>query len=529
MVGRSLNKTFGTALRNFISKSTSNRFKAMIVGALVAVGLQSSMATCVIVSSFVTYNVITVSAAIAVMLGADVGTSIAAQIMSLDLNWLMPVVIAVGYIIGTSVKNSVYRHLGGFFVGIGLVLLSLTIIRSTASNLNHSEALKILISPLQAQPALAVVLSVIITWMAHSSLGMVLLFTGFVTSGIMPVDVGIYMVLGANLGGVIGPVVMMSKGLPAGKRVPLANLFVRAVGVVAVLPFVSLVIPALEALHQDQSRLIVNFHVLFNLSLALLFIPFTSQLADLMKRLVPDRATKDDPNLPKYLEPEALSNPTIALNSASRETLRVSDIIQEMFDDTLGVLKTNDYETYKKICDEEQVVDSLYKAIKTYLSNINSKNMTEKELFKYMQILMFATNLEHIGDIIDKGLMHIVRKKIGRRDSFSREGFAEIAALHSIVKANLQLAQNLLLTNDVEIAEKLLDCKAKLREDEMKGLEKHIKRLSEGVVETIATSSMHMDVMSDMRRINSYASLIAYNVIKRNKEKLQLAKVEGQN
>lgn len=523
MVGRSLNKTFGTALRNFISRSTSNRVKALIVGAMVAVGLQSSMATCVIVSSFVAYNVITVSAAIAVMLGADVGTSIAAQIMSLDLTWLMPVVIAAGYIIGTSIRGSVYRHLGGFFVGVGLVLLSLNIIRATAANLNHSEALQILISPLQAQPALAVVLSVIITWLAHSSLGMVLLYTGFVHSGIMPPEVGIYMVLGANLGGVIGPVAMTSKSLPAAKRVPMANLLVRAIGVAIMLPFVDLIIPAIESIFKDPARLTVNFHVLFNLALAVAFLPFTNQLAALMKKMIPERDQKDDPHMPKYLDPDAVTNHTIALNYASRETLRVCDIVQEMFEDTLLVLKNNDYETYKKICDREQIVDSLYKAIKNYLSNIKTRNMNEKELFKYMQILTFSTNLEHIGDIIDKGLMHIVRKKIGRRDSFSREGFAEIAALHATVKSNLQLAQNLLLTNDVKIADQLLDTKTKLREEEIRGMENHIKRLSEGVVESIATSSMHMDVMSDMRRINSYASLIAYNVIKRDKDKKQAA------
>ena len=519
MVNTGLNEAFGSSLRRIISNSTNNRFKACGVGMGIAALLQSSTAASLIVSSFAARNIITIPSAIAVVLGADVGTTFAAQLMSLNLSWLVPVMIASGYITNKSMDGSLYRHVGRAMIGIGLALLALKLITTVAEPLKHSEALHAMIGPLGDQPILAVLLSALITWFVHSSLGMVLLYVSFVNAGTVPVGLGLYLVLGANIGGALAPVVMTLRDIPAGRRVPLGNLFIRVMGVIVVMPFMNtLILPFIEQLHHDPARMLVNFHTLFNIGLATAFLPFIGPLTRLSETILPDRPREEDESLPRYLDPAAIATPAVALACVARETLRLSDIVQKMLQDTLEALRINNPRLVREIREKESGADSIYEAIKAYLSRLPVQSLDESENRRYMQVMTFSTNLEHIGDIVDKSLMELAMKKIRNQDSFSRQGFAEISDLHTRVMESMQLAQNVFMTGDVKMARKLFEEKALLRSYEMLASESHFKRLSEGVAETIATSSLHLDILRDLRRVNSYISLIAYPILEEANE-----------
>ncbi|MDE2336704.1 MAG: Na/Pi cotransporter family protein, partial [Alphaproteobacteria bacterium] len=371
-----------------------------------------------------------------------------------------------------------------------------------------------LIGPMNDQPVLAVLISALLTWLAHSSLGMVLLLMSFVAAKTIPVKLGLYMVMGANLGGAVAPVIMTLRDIPAGRRIPLGNLFIRAIGVLFALPLMNaLVMPVMAHIHSSAAREIVNFHTLFNLALAVVFLPFIGPMTSLSEAVLPDKPREEDDSLPRYLDPTAVGTPAAALAGVSRETLRLSDIVQKMLQDTLEALRSNNPRLVQDICTKEEDVDSLYDSIKTYLARLDVEKFDEKENARYLQILTFSTNLEHIGDIIDKNLMELARKKIRHQDNFSRQGFAEISDLHSRVMESLQLAQNIFMTGDVKMARRLFEEKENLRSYEMHAAESHFRRLSEGVAETIATSSLHLDILRDLRRINSYLTLIAYPIL----------------
>ncbi|MDE1152910.1 MAG: Na/Pi cotransporter family protein [Micavibrio sp.] len=518
MVSIGLNRAFGTALRRFISNSTSNRFKAFGVGVFVATLLQSSTAASMIVSSFAARNVITITGAIAVMLGADVGTTFAAQFMSLDIAWLIPVLLAAGYVINKSMEESHYKHVGRSFVGLALIFISLGMIKTVAAPLGHSDVMREIMEPLSSQPLLALILAALFTWLAHSSLGSVLLFMSFVHAQMITPQLGFALVLGANIGGVIAPVVMTLRDIPAGRRVALGNLLTRVIGVFACLPFLSYIGPLMAELPGDPARQLVNFHTFFNIILAACFLPFIGPMTRLSEIILPDRARDEDESLPRYLDPTAFATPPAALACVARETLRVSDVIQRMMRDTLEALRTNNTHLVQSIRDQESIVDSLYESIKNYLARLSSHALDKHESKRYMQILTFSTNLEHIGDIIDKNLMEMASKKIRNQDNFSRQGFTEISDLHHRVMDSMALAQNVFMTGDVKMARKLFEEKAVLRSQEMQAAESHFRRLSEGVAETIATSSLHLDILRDLRRINSYVSLIAYPILEEAKE-----------
>lgn len=518
MVNAGLNDAFGSALRRVISGSTNNRFKAFFVGTFVAAVLQSGTATSLIVSSFAARSVITVGAGVALMLGADVGATLAAQILSYDLGWLMPVVLAVGTIINKTMARSQYKHVGRALIGLGLMLISLSMIKSVAAPLGDSAAFAVLLKPLAEEPVLAILVGALLTWMVHSTLAMVLLFMSFAAAGTIAVPLGLALVLGANLGGALAPVVMTLRDIPAGRRVPLGNLLMRGVGVLICLPLLPLIIPSMQYLEPDPARQLVNFHTAYNLAVALLFLPFIGPLTRLSEIILPDRPREEDESLPRYLDPAAVDSPPAALACVARETLRVSDIVLRMLRDTLEAFRTNNQKLVQDIRDRENIVDGLYEAVKAYLTRLSTAQMDKSEYQRYMQILNFSTNLEHIGDIIDKSLLELAQKKIRNQDNFSKEGFAEIAAIHTQVVESLQLAQNVFMTGDVKMARQLFEDKSKLRHQEILASESHFKRLSQGVAETIATSSLHIDILRDLRRINSYTTLIAYTILENARE-----------
>ncbi len=514
MVSNGLNRAFGASFRRAISSATTNRVKAAGVGIGVAALLQSSTATTLIVSSFAARNVITITGALAVILGADVGTTLAAQVMSLDMRWLMPVMLATGYLVNKVMEAGQYKHVGRAVFGVGLALLALQTITATAGPLKESEALHVLFVPLASEPILAVLVSALITWLVHSGLGMVLLFTSFVAAGTMPVELALYMVLGANLGSAIAPVVMTIRDIPAGRRVPLGNLLIRGIGVIVAFPFMmTYILPYVEAVHADPARMVVNFHTAFNVALLFVFLPFIGPLTKLSEKILPDRPREEHESMPRYLDPTAIASPPAALALVARETLRISDVIQRMLADTLEAFRSSNPRLLQEIRDREMIVDELYQAVKNYLARLSVNSLDKAESKRYMQILTFSTNLEHIGDIIDRNLMELAAKKIRNQDNFSRQGFAEIADLHHRVMENLRLAQNVFMSGDVKMARDLFAQKAALREQENIATESHFRRLSAGVAETVATSSLHLDILRDLRRVNSYIALIAYPIL----------------
>ncbi|MGH8467330.1 MAG: Na/Pi cotransporter family protein, partial [Pseudomonas sp.] len=361
--------------------------------------------TTLIVSSFAARSVITITGALAVILGADVGTTLAAQVMSMDMRWLMPVMLAAGYVINKAMESSQYKHVGRALFGVGLALLALQTITATAGPLKDSEAMHVLIIPLSNEPALAILFSAIITWLVHSGLGMVLLYTSFVAAGTMPVELALYMVLGANVGSALAPVMMTLRDIPAGRRVPLGNLMIRCLGVVIAFPLMqTYVMPFVQGLHEDPSRMVVNFHTAFNIALLVVFLPLIGPLTKLSEKILPDRAREENESMPRYLDPTAIASPPAALALVARETLRISDVVQRMLADTLEAFRSGNSRVVQDIRDREIIVDGLYQAVKTYLARLSVNALDKAESKRYMQILTFSTNLEHIGDIIDRNL-----------------------------------------------------------------------------------------------------------------------------
>ncbi len=506
-------RVYGANLRKVLSVSVSNRFTAFLAGLGVTGLVQSSNATAVIVSSFVAQGLITVAPALAIMLGANVGTAVMVQVFSFDLSWLSPILIFVGVIMHLSRKGSRVGHVGRVLTGLGLITLALELISVASRPVVEAAGVKVLFASLTGDIMLDMLIGAVVTLLCYSSLAVVLFCGTLASAGVVSVPVALGLVLGANLGSGISALMSTAGSNQPGKRVALGNLLSRVIGCVVALPVVHIASGWLSQLEMPPHQLVVGFHLLFNVVLAALLIGFTGRLARLCETMLPGNASNDAQVSQRHLDPAALSTPTLALSNAAREVLRIGDRVEQMLVNLLQVLRTDDVRLTNITRRMDDEIDTLYTDIKLYLTRLSHEELDDRDSRRWTEIISLTINLEHAGDIIDRMLQDIKEKKIEHHLTFADAGMAELAEMHGMLVANLRLGMSVFLTEDLRSAQRLMDEKARFRELERKLELNHLARIADHSMPSIETSSLHLDLIGDMKRLNSLFCTMAYPVL----------------
>lgn len=515
MVRTGAQRAYGSALRGLLRRTLSNRLRAFASGAAVTAVMQSSTATCLIIASFTGSAIIAGAPALAVMLGADVGTAVVAQVLSLNIAWAPPLLVLIGFVLFSSSEERRRRSLGRLIIGIGLILLALAMIVQNAEPIGESWLILQVVRALGGEPLIALVLAALLTWLAHSSLATVLFIASLAATGALPVDVALVLVLGANLGGGAPAILATWRSSPAARRVALGNGLFKLVGCLVALPLLGLAGDALATIDDAPERQVIYAHLAFNLALAVIFLPLTNAVSRLMERLVPDAREVEDADLDqvRYLATPDLEDPSLALANAARETLRMGDIADRMLAGVGGLLRGGDRETVATISRLDDALDNLYRNIKTYLTEVRREPLEPDESRRCGDIMDFTTNLEHVGDIIDKNLLDIVTKKLKRGLAFSDEGLEELDGLLTRLRDHLRLALNVFMSGDRAQARRLFEEKEIFRDLERSVQERHYERLQQGVAATVETSALHLDLLRDLKRINAHLTSVAYPIL----------------
>jgi phosphate:Na+ symporter len=514
MVRSGIVRAFGSDLRRFLGLTLRNRFLAFVAGILVTALLQSSTATGLMTASFVTGGSVDLVPALAIMLGANVGTTLIVQVLSFNVSAVAPLLFLVGVTAFKRGGTTRTRDLGRVAIGVGLMVLSLHILLDTLAPAENAPAVHALLQSMTDEPLLCLLIAAALTWAAHSSVTVVLLVMSLSFSNFITPVAALALILGANLGSAINPLIEGSQSdNPASRRLPLGNLLNRLLGCALVLPFLNPIAAAFMRLEPNPSHMAADFHTAFNLALAVVCILPLNGLAALLTRVLPDRPEPNDPSTPLYLDESALATPSVALACAARETLHIGDIVETMLRRAQIALMTDDRKLVAEICQMDDAVDKLDEAVKLYITKLTRESLNETDGARAMEIISFSINLEHVGDIIDKNLMELAAKKIKRQVVFSREGAAELEAFHQEVVDNLKLAFSVFISGDVALARKLVTEKAQLRATEQAAAESHLARLREGRVESLESSSLHLDILRDLKRIHSHICSVAYRVL----------------
>jgi phosphate:Na+ symporter len=511
-----LQKRAGDQLRRWLTAFTERRLSGLLSGTLLATVLQSSTATVMMVMGFANTGLLSLSQAMSLLLGAGIGTTVVVQVMSFKLSHLAMLILVIGFAIISLGKRGRTRAVGRAVLGFGLVFLGIQLTSGATAPLQRNTLLLQVIAAFGEQPVLGVAAGAGLTAIVQSSAVTLGLLLSLSFSGLLTLHAALPMVLGANLGNCVMPMLSAVRANVEGKRVAWAYLILRASGVAGGLllldPFTTLASWTAASLpHQ-----IANAHTLFNILLAVLALPFLPWAAALARWIVvvpPDAGARQVHV--QYLDEQALDSPALAFAQATREILRMAEMVQRMLAKVMTVFEANDRDLVEDISEADDYVDYLEHHIKLYLTKLSRSALIDEQAARELELIAFTSDLESIGDIVDIDLMHLAKKKIRKGLEFSKEGAEEIRSFHARVMENFELSIAAFTSGDVELARKLLRHKVKIAEMAQDLTEAHIQRLHQGLRESIETSSIHLDLLSNLKRINSQLSNIAHPLLMR--------------
>ncbi len=508
-------------LRRILRESKNSRLKAAGIGAGVAVLLQSSTAVAVLAAGFAGSGALTLATGLALMLGADIGSAIVVQILSVDLSWLTPVLLIAGGLCFFRGKSRETRQLGRILIGISLILLSLGLIGEATEPLRESAFLPTVVTYLQGDFLSAFLIGAAFTWLVHSSVASILLIAAFTARGLVPPELGISLMLGANLGGGLIAAGLVRRGFVAARQIALGNLLFRSIGALCALLVVNSLTLPLEWFGSEPARQVINLHLAFNFALLVICLPLTGIAAKLIERFFPDKDSDEaDPleGASSCLDQAVIGIPALALASATRELLRMAEIIERMLSPIMDIYETGDPDKIRQAKQLEAAVNQAESEIKLYLAAIDYNN--EDEAKRGQELSTFAINLEYVGDAITKTLLKLAVTRREQKLSFSAEGWRELSELHHRVMANMQLALNVLISKDRESARQLLAEKDAMRAAERTSHGRHLQRLQSGSVKSMETSDIHLETVRALKTINSLFATIAYPILSESGELL---------
>jgi phosphate:Na+ symporter len=517
MVNSGVQRAFGSDLRWILGVGLRTRLRAFLAGVGVTTVLQSSTATALMVASFTAGGAVDMVPALAVMLGANVGTTLIVQVLSFDITLIFPFLIFCGYIAYKRGSSSRVKDLGRVGIGLGLMLLSLHLLSETIHPIESSEVLKNLLAVIAPDPLILVLLSGIFAWMAHSSVAAMLFIMSLATAGVIDPHAALVMVLGANLGSAANPMLEGMGGDPAKFRVPFGNLAMRVIGCAIALPLIDPMLKYMAMFDPNPARLAANFHTIFNIVIAATFILPLPWIATLLLRLFPEKMRASDPGTPQYLDKDALDTPSVALSNAAREVLRMADTVEIMLRSSQDLFRADDISRVAEVSRTDDVVDRLYSAIRRYLSSINHEALSEAEARRLSDILTFAINLEHIGDIIDKNLMELAAKRIKNHLRLPKDSLEDIVSMHAKLLEHLQLAASVLMFQDIGSARRLVSEKERFRDLERAVTQKHLEQIRSG--KTVGdTSALQLDIVRDLKRIEAHIASTGHSLLEQSGE-----------
>ncbi|MGB6307337.1 MAG: Na/Pi cotransporter family protein [Steroidobacteraceae bacterium] len=525
MVSTGVQRGYGMALRRALERNLERRWLAFLTGLGVTTLLQSSTATGLMAMSFAAAGVIALQPALAVMLGANVGTALVTQVLSFNVSVIASPLLLAGVLTFRWSAGSRVKNVGRAAIGLGLMILALSGLQRTLGPVENTPLLRSILQSLNGEPLLAVLIASLLTWACHSSVAIVLLVASLAGSHLLGAPESLALVLGANLGGAMPAYAHAST--PVARRLPLGNLLVRLVGVIAVLAALPQAVRLLRFVSVTDARLPVDFHLAFNLALALIFLPSVEHLARWLIRLLPDPPQPADPGRPLYLESAALDSATVALANATRESLRMSDMVEGMLKLSLELFRSQNRDLSPGILAADRAIRQLGSAIRSYLVAIGSEQTLDdpREGARLQDILSAVINVEHVSDIIANSLMESAVKQQKRGQSLSADELEAIATMHSELFESLRLAMAVFLRADQADAQRLVQRKARLRELEASTTALCVQRLRDVALANRALvadaaapardESGVLRVVRDLRRIHSHLASFAYPVLTR--------------
>ncbi|MFT7494936.1 MAG: phosphate:Na+ symporter [Alteromonas macleodii] len=513
LVRTGVERGFAASLRFWLRHSAKNRLLAAATGMGAAVFLQSSTAVAVLVSNFVAKGSLATAVGLAILLGADVGSAVVTQLLMVRQALLIPLLLLAGVALHQRANGST-RQVGRILIGIAMIFVSLDMIRAATGPLVNYPGTQMVMSYLGSDLLTAFILGAGFAWVVHSSVAVVLLFVTLAAQAVLPVPAAVAMILGANLGSAFIAYVLTLSAPLASRRMVVANLVLRGGAAALVTLLISEMPDLLDILGSTPARQSINLHLIFNLVLALIALPFVGPLISLLTRLMPDKILEDNPLVAvSALDPNALDRPQRGLDCAARELLDMGQKIERMLISVEPLYHNWHPAIAKTIKNQDITIKKMHLDVKLYLAKLGQKGLDEELGSRSMDLASISSSLDSASDAIARIMLELAKRLDAQRLQFSSQGREEITDFADRVQSNVQLALNVMMNQNPSEARELVLAKEKVRKVEQTLQRNHIGRLREGLVESIETSNIHQETLRALKQVNTAFSMVGYPIL----------------
>lgn len=509
MVGDNLQKIVGNNVRALMGRISQNHVLSILVGIGLSVCLQSSGAVTMLLIGLGSANVITLPQVMGVIIGSSIGTTITVQLISFNIAQYGLMIFSLGYLGYFTAKKQNAKYAMGIIMGFGLIFFGLEFMGKGTEAINNIGLLKDLFVKLSKFPHLTLITSVVLTAFCHSSAVTIGLAMSLTSQNVISLYDAMFWVYGANIGTTFTGLMGAVGGNYIGRQVAWANFFYKFLSAAILMLFTTYFVSFLHATHSSEARAIADAHTIYNIFAAVLFYPLINMGAYLLEKYI-QPAPHERKFGVKYLDRSNYQNSTLAMAYARREILRMGDIVVTMIRDSIHALDHEDSEIIEAIKENDNKVDLLMREIKLYLVKYANESVGGIEQMVF-NLISVASDLEAAADVIDGNILDITRKKNALKLTFSHEGWEEIKEFHALTIEAATVSMSCFEMQDQLLAQKVIELKRKMRKKEKEFRESHIDRLNKGLKETLNTSSIHLDLLADYRRVVSLFSNHAYD------------------
>lgn len=513
MIRTGVERAFASEIRGGLRRLASTHLSAMVGGAVAACGLQSATAVAILASGFVAAGSLAPAGGLALVLGADVGSALVARVLVEPIEGAIPGLLIVGVWLFLRGWSPRLRQFGRIVIGLALVLLSLSLIRASMTELTENQSLALLSDLFAGDVVMAFVIGALIAWAMHSSLAAVLATVVIVAEGGLTLELAVAIVLGANLGGALIPLALLPGANAPSRRVLIGNALLRGGGALAALAALSgPAAPWLSLLGNEAMSQSINLHLAFNATVAIIALPLIRPVLWVIKTIEPKVPPEGAGSRISALDDAAMADPDRALTCASREVLRIGECVHAMLVPAIGLMRQWDERTASSIASLEQDVDAMHFETKLYIARLQKQTLDEEQARRALAIASIASAFEEAGDAIATKLAGMARRMGGQGLKFSPEGWRDIEDFHDRILANAQRALDVLMTRDSGDARHILEEKDRVRRIEQGLQRRHLFRLRAGTPASIETSNLHQETLRALKQINTAFSMAAYPV-----------------
>ena len=510
---KGLDRVFGASLGHWMRRLADSRFKAFLSGLGVSVVAPSSTTVSILAVQTVAAGHMTARQMLAVMFGADIGLTITVALIALRIEQYAPIMILPGVVMFQFCKKVQTRGIGQVLISLGLIFMGIDTIKKAAGSATMNQDMMRLLDIAAHYPIALAGVAAITALILQSSTATIGLIIALGMAGTINMTVALPVVIGANVGIVLTTLVVGWSRIDT-RRLALGNLVIKLIVAGITIYFLPYLTEYLLKVPGGMDRQIALSHTGFNLIVAMIGLPLVGTIYALVERLIVEPSTDEGrPFGPRYLTAKPPDSVALALGQSMREIMHAAEIVRQMFDDMWRALKDNDADLARQVSERDDQVDHLDEEIKRYLTRLVGMAGESDETGEQMCQLRYINELETIGDIIDKNISELVVKKATLGVRFSAEGMKELDELKAMVTENLEIADTAFTTRSRLLAQQLMRHKEQVNQLERTLRDAHFVRLNAGLNESYETSSIHLDLLIYLKRINSHVSHVAYAIL----------------